>query len=389
MEDRSASSETSAIVTAIPRFDGMVAPQADASSPARHPLRIPKLNQLLFLLTLLTTTMTGADISGAEVSVFHPLTTLMNLPAGLSFSIPLVGILLAHEMGHFFASRRHGVDATLPFFIPGPYSLFPMPGTFGAFIRMRSLPRSRGAMFDIGAAGPWAGFIVAVVAVIVGLHWSQVGPLDSSAGGWEFGNSIIFWTLSRVVLGVDPDTVMIGLHPAALAGWFGIFVTALNLLPVGQLDGGHVVYALLGPRSHRVISRLAWLSCLFLGVVPRLLGVAYWPGWLMWFVLVLALGLGHPSTRDIDSPLRGGRRLAAWATVLVFIVTFSPVPVSFTAPKVGLPPQNEGPSYSVLYRVPAATSGHVVHTAFWFSPTQHLVAAQKSSTSKPFVRCCH
>src|SRR5260221_5659182 len=187
MEDRSASSETSAAVTAIPRFDGIAAPQTGAPSPARQPLRIPKINQFLFLLTLLTTTMTGADISGADVSVFHPLTTLMNLPAGLSFSIPLMAILLAHEIGHFFASRRHGVDATLPFFMPGPYSLFPMPGTFGAFIRMRSLPRSRSAMFDIGAAGPWAGFVVAVFAVIVGLHWSQVAPLDTSAGGVEFG----------------------------------------------------------------------------------------------------------------------------------------------------------------------------------------------------------
>lgn len=348
MESTTARREIAPVVTEIPRFNGAATPPPTLR-PTSAPRRIRPLNVVLFVLTLFTTTMTGALLNGADVSPAQP-ATLVNLVAGLSFSLPLMCILFAHEMGHFLTSRRHGVSATLPFFLPGPWNLFPMPGTFGAFIRMRSLPRSRRAMFDIGAAGPWAGFIVATVAVIIGLRLSEVSPLENARGGLEFGNSIVFWTLSRVVLGVNPDTVEIGLHPAALAGWYGMFVTTLNLLPVGQLDGGHVAYALFGPRGHRLVSRLAWIGCLLLAVVPFLLGLGFWPGWLMWFVIVILLGLGHPSTGDIDTPLRGSRRLAAWATVLLFIITFSPVPISIVAPK-GPPPQiPEGPSYSVIYR---------------------------------------
>jgi membrane-associated protease RseP (regulator of RpoE activity) len=234
--------------------------------------------------------------------------------------------------------------------------MVPLPGTLGAFIRMKSLPRSRRAMFDIGAAGPWAGFIVALIATAIGLRMSQVSPLDPSQGGIDFGNSIIFWVLSRVLLGVNPNTVEISLHPLALAGWYGIFVTTLNLLPVGQLDGGHVAYALFGPRGHRLVSRLAWLGCLGLAVVPLVLGFEFWPGWFLWFLIVIALGLGHPSTGDIETPLRGPRRLAAWATVGLFIITFVPVPLSIVTPKapVVIPP-SEGPRYSVMYRV--ASSG--------------------------------
>lgn len=351
MESTTTQREIAPVVTEIPRFNRTAAAPQRLPTAAREPLSVPRLNIVLLILTLFTTTMTGAWLNGAEISLAHP-STLANLIVGLSFSIPLMAILFAHEMGHFLTARYHGVNATLPFFIPGPWFLFPMPGTFGAFIRMKSLPPSRRAMFDIGAAGPWAGFIVATVAVIIGLRLSQVSPLENSAGGLEFGNSIIFWTLSRWVLGVNPNSVEIALHPAALAGWFGMFVTTLNLLPVGQLDGGHVAYALFGPRGHRMVSRTAWLGCLLLAVVPFLLGLAFWPGWILWFVIVVALGLGHPSTGDNESPLRGSRRLAAWATVLLFILTFSPVPVSLVQPKAQLPIPGEGPSYSVIYHMP-------------------------------------
>ena len=203
-------------------------------------------------------------------------------------------------------------------------------------------------MFDIGAAGPWAGFVVALVAIIVGLHWSPTTPLENSSGGIELGNSIIFWSVARVVLGVDPDSVNVNLHPMAYAGWIGLFVTTLNLLPVGQLDGGHVIYSLCGPRWHRMISRYVWLGCLLMVVVPKLLHLGYWPGWILWFVVILMLGLGHPATQDAETPLIGKRRLAAWATVLLFVVTFTPVPFSFVAPK-GPPAPSEGPTYSVIY----------------------------------------
>jgi membrane-associated protease RseP (regulator of RpoE activity) len=160
--------------------------------------------------------------------------------------------------------------------------------------------------------------------------------------------------VSRVILGVDPDSVNVNLHPMAYAGWIGLFVTTLNLLPVGQLDGGHVIYSLFGPRWHRVISRYVWLGCLLMVIAPKLLNLAYWPGWILWFVLILVLGLGHPATQDVDTPLVGQRRLAAWATVLLFIVTFTPVPFSFVEPKAPLPP-SEGPTYSVIYRTPPPT----------------------------------
>jgi membrane-associated protease RseP (regulator of RpoE activity) len=268
MEDSGAQHETPPIVTDIPRFDGVVEPLRYRPVPAPVPFRIPILNVILFLITLVTTTLAGAWTGGADVSLFDPIESLPNLATGLSFSIPLMLILLSHEMGHYFTSRRYGVDTSLPYFIPavipGPISI----GTFGAFIRMRSLPRTRAAMFDIGAAGPWAGFFVAFVAIILGLKWSQITPLDTTQGGIDLGNSIAFWTVARWVLGVDPDTVSVNLHPTAFAGWIGLLVTTLNLLPVGQLDGGHVIYSLFGPRSHRVISRLIWVSFLLMAVVP-------------------------------------------------------------------------------------------------------------------------
>ncbi|HXD89448.1 MAG TPA: site-2 protease family protein [Candidatus Binataceae bacterium] len=360
MEDSSAPPETPTNASEIPRYAGYAEPvRVAGATTVMPPLRIPRLNRFLFSLTLLTTTMAGAAAAGADISLLHPLDTLVSLTAGLSFSIPLMAILLAHEMGHFLTSRRYGVDTSLPYFVPiiFPSIIVPLAvqiGTFGAFIRMRSLPRSRRAMFDIGAAGPWAGFLVALAAIIVGLHWSPVSPLDNSSGGIELGNSIVFWSVARVILGVDPDSVNVNLHPMAYAGWIGLFVTTLNLLPVGQLDGGHVIYSLFGPRWHRVISRYVWLGCLLMVIAPKLLNLAYWPGWILWFVLILVLGLGHPATQDVDTPLVGQRRLAAWATVLLFIVTFTPVPFSFVEPKAPLPP-SEGPTYSVIYHTPPPT----------------------------------
>jgi membrane-associated protease RseP (regulator of RpoE activity) len=324
-------------------------------TPVNAPFRVPRLNLILFFATLLTTTAAGALTEGAELSLSHPFASIPNLAAGLPFSIPLMLILLAHEMGHYLTSRYYRVDASLPYFIPAFFFLPVSIGTFGAFIRMRSLPRTRRAMFDIGAAGPWAGFVIAVIAIVLGLSWSQVTPLDTSAGGLDLGNSIAFWSIARWILGVNPDSVSVNLHPTAFAGWIGILVTALNLLPVGQLDGGHVVYSLFGPRAHRIISRTVVIGTLLMVLVPRLLQLSYWPGWVLWFFLVLFLGLGHPSTLDVNTPLVGNRRLAAWATVLLFIITFTPVPFSFT-PQKELPPSSNGPTLSVMYRVPQSPS---------------------------------
>ncbi len=370
MEDSSAYKEVSPILTDIPRFAGPAPAASGYRRPAAAPIEIPRINLILFLVTLLTTTMAGADLAGAPVNLLDPVSALMNLPAGLSFSLPLMAILFAHEMGHYLMSRRHGVDATLPYFIPAPYPSVFFVGTFGAFIRMKSPARTRRAMFDIGAAGPWAGFIVALIAIVFGLMRSTVTPLDQSGGGLELGNSILFWTVSRVVLGVNPNNVNVELNPIAFAGWIGLLVTTINLLPVGQLDGGHTVYALFGARWHRYISRTAWVGCALMALVPYLLGYSFWLGWLLWFGLVFVLGLGHPATVDADSPLTGARRWMAWATVALFILTFPPVPVAFVPPAPNAPGNqqqqqqqpaapSEGNGISVMFPAPAHPGAHL------------------------------
>jgi membrane-associated protease RseP (regulator of RpoE activity) len=338
--------DTPTVLTEIPRYTAPAEPAARALDAPR----IPPLNLALLLLTFLTTTTAGAYMNGEEVSLLHPFLAIAALRSGLSFSIPLILILFAHEMGHYLTSRHHNVDASMPYFIPAPPSLFII-GTFGAFIRMREPARTRRVMFDIGAAGPWAGVMLAIPAVIIGLYLSDVTPLDKSAGGLELGNSLLFLGLSHLVLGVDPSTVNVNLHPIAFAGWIGLFVTTLNLLPVGQLDGGHVIYALF-PRRHRTISVLFVISCVLMVLVPLALGHDPWWGWLLWAVLLIALGLGHPSTIDRDTPLNPRRALAAWATIALFIVTFSPVPLAFVPPEAPLPTQDNSHSQEIIHHAP-------------------------------------
>jgi membrane-associated protease RseP (regulator of RpoE activity) len=352
MEDLSLHSDASPVLTDIPRFEQQFEPDYADERKLRPPLRVPWRNVALFLLTLLTTTMAGADSAGAPVILWVP-ASLPNLAAGLSFSIPLMAILFAHEMGHFLTARRYGVDCSLPYFLPAPLPSIFFIGTFGAFIRMRRPPRTRREMFDIGAAGPWAGFVIAVIATVIGLTRSQVTPLDTSQGGLFLGNSMLFWLISRVVLGVDPNSVNVNVHPIALAGWIGFLVTAINLLPVGQLDGGHVVFSLLGERWHRIVSRAAWIGCGLMVLIPYLLHLTFWGGWLLWFFLLSILGLRHPATTDSDASLRGWRQIAAWATIILLIVTFIPVPVSLVQPSAPAP-HPEGQSYDVLL------SGHQV-----------------------------
>jgi membrane-associated protease RseP (regulator of RpoE activity) len=279
-----------------------------AERPSRRTTLRP-IHVVLFLATLFTTTLAGSFQAGV-----NPLADLRLLVHGLPFSTTLMGILLVHEMGHFLMSRVHGVEATPPYFIPGPPFLV---GTFGAFIRMHT-PTSRKALFDVGAAGPWAGFLVAIPAVFYGLSLSEVRALEASTGGLVLGDSLVFGWLTRLALGVSPADVTILLHPIALAGWFGLFVTFLNLLPIGQLDGGHVVYALIG-RRHRWVARCSLVV---------IIGLAFlgWQGWVMWAVLVTVLGLDHPPTID-DTPLDPRRRIAAWLTIVLFAITFMPVPL--------------------------------------------------------------
>lgn len=353
MEEATVHREASSVLTEIPRVGPI---SYKPISPERT--RIPALNLVLFFLTLITTTMAGAYSAGAELSLYRPIATLAALSTGLSFSIPLMAILFAHEMGHYLTSRRNGVDSSLPYFLPAPFPSIFFIGTFGAFIRMRETPRSRRVMFDIGAAGPWAGVLLAIPCTIIGLKLSQVSPLSSQSGfSVELGNSLMFWGIARMVLHVNPNLVNITMHPMAFAGWIGLFVTTLNLLPIGQLDGGHVVYTLF-PRAHRMISATFVGACVLMVVVPLFLGYSFWAGWLVWAVLGVALGLGHPSTQDRDTPMDRRRTIAAWLTIALFIGTFVPIPLSLSTPSEQQEPQPQ--QVEVKYQGPAGGSSHII-----------------------------
>jgi membrane-associated protease RseP (regulator of RpoE activity) len=212
---------------------------------------------------------------------------------------------------------------------------------------MKSPPADRRALFDVGAAGPWAGIALAIPAAVIGLSLSEVRPLNPlDEGGIILGDSFLFSALTRLTLGVSADDVSIVLHPIALAGWFGFFVTFLNLLPVGQLDGGHVTYSLFG-RWHSWISRGSLIVILYLGFYG-------WVGWFVWVALLSMLGVDHPPTLDLSSPLDPRRKLYAWSTVVLFILTFMPVPISLAE----RPVFPSGEVTPVAYRPGRSSSTH-------------------------------
>jgi membrane-associated protease RseP (regulator of RpoE activity) len=356
MDEAAAPTNAPGVLTEIGRFATDAPPALGPGS--REPRAIfrdgiPPLNLALFAITLLTTTMAGAYMAGADVALRHPFASLAGLASGLSFSLPLMAILLAHEMGHYVTARRNDVNTSLPYFIPAPFPSWFFIGTFGAFIRLRQMPPTRRVMFDIGAAGPWAGMMIALPCVMLGLHLSDIQPLTQGSGGLELGNSLLFYGLSRWMLGVNPDLVNVNLHPIAFAGWIGFLVTTLNLLPVGQFDGGHVLYA-LAPRHHRKISTLFVLGCVLMVVIPLAIGQSFWGGWLLWAVIAVALGLGHPSTVDRNAPLGRGRTIAAWLTVALFLLTFMPNPISISAPDENAPQPQNSQTYDVIHRPPGA-----------------------------------
>jgi membrane-associated protease RseP (regulator of RpoE activity) len=234
---------------------------------------------------------------------------------GIYYSVAIMTILLSHEMGHYFMSRRYGVPATLPYFLPFPLSPF---GTFGAIIKMRGVICDKKALFDIGVAGPLAGFIVAVPFIVLGIKWSTVTAISPEMQAIQLGDPLIFKILQSLLIGKIPAGYDLVLHPFGFAGWVGLFVTALNLLPVGQLDGGHILYALFGERSK-------WI---FMTVIFALAMVAifYNPGWLFLVILLLIFGMRHPQPMDAVTPLDARRKLLAFAILLIFILSFTPAP---------------------------------------------------------------
>jgi membrane-associated protease RseP (regulator of RpoE activity) len=274
----------------------------------------------LFAATIFTTLWAGAyQVYNGPIR--GPVNFLLEDPTmlwrGIPFAATLLVILVIHECGHYVLSRIHRVPASLPLFIPGlPYLI----GTFGAIIRLHGPIMNRRALFDIGVSGPLAGFIAALVALVIGLNLSTV--VDRTAThGLQLGEPLLLQFIAWLVVGSIPPQADIILHPIGFAAWFGLFVTSLNLLPIGQLDGGHVAYALWGSRQRT----MAFV------MVPVLivLGFVGWPGWWLWAFMAGLWGFGHPPVRDFDVPLGGKRVIVGWIALAVFVLTFAPVPFSF------------------------------------------------------------
>jgi membrane-associated protease RseP (regulator of RpoE activity) len=286
---------------------------------------------LLLAATLLTTSAWGAimaenfhlnrpvfDLERDAVSFVRILTDPLALLTGLPFSLTLLVLLLAHEFGHYAACRYYAVDASLPYFLPAPTII----GTFGAFIRIRSPIYSKQVLFDVGIAGPLAGFLLVVPVLAIGLAYSKVLPGIEHRSDVIFGVPLLIRIFEAAIFpGVAAGDIY--LHPIARAAWAAIFSTALNLLPIGQLDGGHITYSVLGER-HKLFSKLFLVSLVPLGLL------LYWP-WLVWAVLLLFIGLRHPPIFDA-ARLSPGRRRLGWAALAVFLLCFMAAPVTTTAP---------------------------------------------------------
>jgi len=240
------------------------------------------------------------------------------LSGGLAFSLAIMTTLLAHELGHFLQARRYRVPASLPYFIPMPLSPI---GTMGAVILMQPGKGDRRALFDIAVTGPLAGLVPALLFSVLGLQWSRVVQIAEQPAGLTLGEPLLFKLLAYFAFGPLPEGQEILLHPVAFAGWVGIFITALNLIPIGQLDGGHILYALLRRRAHAVARGL-----LFAAMVAVVLW-GYW-GWTLMIVLLMLMGAAHSPTANDHVPLGAGRTILGWASLTFVPVGFTPVPFS-------------------------------------------------------------
>ena len=275
----------------------------------------PRTNIVLFLLTVLSTIVAGSQAFFA----FNPFVEPRRLLEGVPFAFTLLAILGTHEFGHYFTARAYGASVSLPYFIPAPPPL--LFGTLGAIIRMRSPARDRNSLFDIAAAGPLAGLVVALPALWIGLGWSKVAAVPSG-GSVSFGDSLLLRFMTWLAFGPLPPGHDVFVHPVALAGWVGLFVTALNLIPVGQLDGGRIAYALFGAR-HRQISIATFLGLLALGAVT---GAGNWFVWA--FLLLFVMGFHHQPPLDDLSPLSPGRYAVGVLCLLLLILLIPPVPIA-------------------------------------------------------------
>jgi membrane-associated protease RseP (regulator of RpoE activity) len=314
------------------------------SLPDPKPSRV-WINLVLFLLTVLSVIWTGMlytepeQIAGATSDL--QVLWLRLLHGGLPFAVSLLGILLAHEFGHYFVTRRHNTAASLPYFIPFPTLL----GTMGAVIVWKELPRNKRVLFDVGIAGPLAGLVVAIPVVLYGLLLSKTGPIEPVSGGFIEGNSILYLLSKYIIFGqllpapasygtispllywlkffftglpVPTGGTDVFISPVAMAGWAGLLVTSLNLIPAGQLDGGHVMYVLFG-------KKLKYALPVIIGLLA-LMGF-FWSGWWLWVGLLLFFGRQAADPLDQITELNPGRRALAYFIILVFVLVFIPVPL--------------------------------------------------------------
>lgn len=306
--------------------------------------RFPLVNIVLFLLTVFSVMLAGASPEGTPPADqgAQALWLLKSIFTGWPFALSLLGILLAHEFGHYLMSRYHKTAATLPFFIPLPFSIL---GTMGAFIQMQAVPKNKRILFDIGVAGPLAGMVVAAPVLLFGLTLSQLGPIVQDPNGFIEGNSLLYLFSKYLVFGqlLPSPASLSGLpllqywlqyfftghpvpfggtdvfiHPVAFAGWAGLLVTALNLIPVGTLDGGHITYALFGEKIRKAYPFILGLLAA-LGLV--------WSTWWLWALLLLWLGRVHAEPLDQITELDPPRRAVGWFAILLFALVFSPVPM--------------------------------------------------------------
>jgi membrane-associated protease RseP (regulator of RpoE activity) len=297
-------------------------------------------NIILFVLTVFSVMFAGAQPEGPIPNdlVGQLMVLAKSIFTGWPFALSLLAILVAHEFGHYLMSRHHNTPATLPYFIPFPFS--PL-GTMGAAILMRGIPRNKRILFDIGVAGPLAGLVVAIPVLFLGLSLSTLGSIDPNPTGFIEGNSLLYLLAKFIVFGkllpspVEPQGILywiqyfftgrpvpfggtdVFIHPVAFAGWAGILVTALNLIPAGTLDGGHVIYSLFGDKARKAFPYI-------LGVLA-VLGM-FWSGWWLWAVLLLWLGRVHAEPLDQITPLDPRRRAIAGLVIVIFFLVFMPVP---------------------------------------------------------------
>ena len=255
--------------------------------------------------------MQGANIITNPISIFK----------GIPFSLTLLFILGTHEFGHYYFAQKHNVDATLPYFIPAPPFIF-LIGTFGAFIKIKSVITSRSALLQIGAAGPIAGFVVAIPSLFVGLKLSDVFDKSPSFNGIVLGDSLLMKGMIWITHPNLLENQDVLLHPVAFAGWIGLLVTMLNLLPIGQLDGGHIAYAIFGKKQN-YIARISLLMLIPLSFISL--------NWLVWGGLIFFLmqSTGHPPINDFNIPLSKGNKIIGYLCFLIFIVCFVPAPFKF------------------------------------------------------------